>query len=229
MARLGSLQAAVPGEPALRAYFRLISLELVSSRVQSGGRVFTRWRLFGGPHLFRIDGKSDFTSLPDLWLEWYCAHPVREHRYAQALVFAESAARWSPVHRERMERWFQDPTCTERGDDRRSRRHRTDPARHRWPWSVLHVVDATHAVEALQPPWNTPGPSPLHAASVTVAGLGDPAWQQRALVTACFDMQIPALFVPALKKLLGDPEAAVLGECIADAALHAPVLAPRRL
>lgn len=217
-------------EPATVAYFKHLDLVLGSSQRQRGGKVLTVWHLHAGSRLWRINNKTNFASLEALWREWHAAQIVYEHLYAQAIIFAEDSVRWSGDQRRMMDCWFRQPWTVQRASRGLYRDIYTMRInRDRWPWSVLQIKDARHAVQALGPPWNTPCPAPLAATSLTAAELEDPTWRARALVTARFDMQAPALFVPALQRLLRNAEQAVLDARLQQAAVGAPVLVRRRL
>jgi hypothetical protein len=220
----------LPDEAATIAYFKHLDLQLDARSQEKGGKVTALWRLHAGPRLFRINGKAHFSSLEKLWLAWYEAQPAYEHLYAQAIRFAEESLTWSADQRRMMGDWFERPWPTPRERDGMGRRIyalRTG-ARH-WPWTVLQVLDARHAVVPVGAPWNAPAPASHEVPRVTTAGLEDPTWRARALVTGRFDMQVPALFMPALQRLLRNAEQVVLDARLQQAAVGAPVLVRRRL
>lgn len=94
---------------------------------------------------------------------------------------------------------------------------------------MLAVTSARRPVVLLGMPWTTPMPAPLPATFATPAALNEDAWRLRALKTARFATQVPALFLAALQCLLRNPEQPLLDERLAPAPASAAPCRPRRL
>jgi len=201
------------------AYFKNLDLHLSPRNIKGVGRKVVRWHLHRGNQVFRINGKADFASVNALWLAWYCMHPVFEHGYQKALAFAEEVQGWSDARKRTLAHWFDHQEVITR---------ETQPYV-QWRWPNPHINNLRRPGEPVVPPWAGPNPAPLLPDAATAAALMDPAWQQRALVTARFDPQFAALFLPALKGLLDEAERVILRERLAESADDAPVRVRRRL
>ncbi|QWT22109.1 hypothetical protein KPL74_08890 [Bacillus sp. NP157] len=200
-------------QPRTMAYFSKLGLRLTTHSIRRAGRGIDVWRLEKGRRVYRINGKGNFASLDALMLAFYCMQPVFEHRYRQFMAFAEASMHWHDHERDGVRAWVISGASAVRplflGHE--------DP-RPGEPWArpYFRCTGMNHRVRLLGVYWQDAPPPPLPPTSVTEADLDEPAWQQRALKTARFDTQIPALFFPALLHLLDNVEQVILDGSLAQ-------------
>lgn len=207
----------LPDESGTTDYFAQLGFSLEHRLLQVNGKPRYRWSLcYGERRVFSTNGKSNFSTLGELWLAWFCEQPVLERNYACALEIAEASLGWSADERFRMEAWLlahrfgRNPTTEEVA---------LDPV-NAWPWTVMVANAPGSRLHTVGGPWaRHPEPARLTAREVQTSELGDPGWRKRALRVGRFDLQCAALFAGSLQQLIDNVDEALLQERLPKAAI----------